>query len=99
MPLDYMAGRNLNSVGHRRDPSDGETVLLRLRGRSKCTDGKVSFWSEWRERVVPAIWCATPYPSESSHFHGNFCVADDDVQYHEVELIEWVGFSGMGKAA
>ena len=81
-----------------KHPKEGEHVLLRLRGRTKATDGKRSFWQPWQECVVSAWWHEKPFASESGHFRGKFNVADRDVQYHEVELIEWVGFSGGGKA-
>jgi hypothetical protein len=79
-------------------PSNGEAVLLRLRGRSRCTDGRKTFMGEWHERTVSATWWDKPFPSECGHFHGNFGVDDDACQRHdEFELIEWVGFSGGGK--
>jgi hypothetical protein len=79
-------------------PNNGEEVLLKLRGRSRCTDGKgKTFMGEWQERTVSATYWEKPFPSECGHFHGNFGLSDDDCQHREVELIEWVGFSGGGK--
>jgi hypothetical protein len=62
-----------------------------------ATDGHRSFMQPWSEGIIAATYHAKPYGSESAHFHGNFMVADIDCQHREVELLEWVGFSGRGK--
>lgn len=86
-----------NSSIDRVLPLPEEPVLLRVRGRSRCTDGKRSFWGKWEQRIISSSYHTTTWPSESAHFIGNFLVADSDAPWHQVKALEWVGFSGRGK--
>lgn len=67
--------------------------MVRLRARNRTTQGM----SKWETYVIPAMWHKRPYGGESSHFHGNFCFSDGECVWDEVEVLEWVGFSGRGK--
>ena len=82
----------------RMNPQEGEFVLLKMKGRNRCTrgDGSPNFWGEWHEVVVSASWFAKPFLSECAHFRGHFGIDDEDEGYSQVRLIEWIGFSGRG---
>lgn len=71
-------------------PVDGERVLIRIRYRSRSYPVK----QEWATTVIPATYWNEPFGSESGHFHGHFGVDDSECTWHEVEVLEWCGFSG-----
>jgi len=71
-------------IRHPDTPANGQLVLVRMRARHNGGD--------WGEYTIHAVYYDEPFASELGHFHDNFGFDDSDCVWHEVEIIDWIGF-------
>ena len=76
-------------------PKLGQTVLIKWRRRSLCTDGRRTFLSDWVEFVTASSFVLRSYPIENLTWIegcGGFFTIPDGYSGYENEFVDWVGF-------